>query len=112
MRATTTFRRSATAVSSTDLISLARDSAPSDSKQTSGPKSLLPWDFGGHSRYFTPESESLNNIGQIIVGDRSEVTLAPYEYNKEAGNYAYRSSIYYDPERHRDGDVVEREPEW
>ena len=80
--------------------------------ETSGTKSLLPWDFAGHSRYFTPESESLNNIGQIIVGDRGEVTEAGYEYDKQAGNYAYKSTIYYDPETHRDGEVVERKPEW
>lgn len=63
----------------------------------------------GHSRYYDPETESLNNLSQIVVGDLDEVTTAEYEEYIIADDSAV---THHDPESDRTPTTVERKPEW
>lgn len=61
--------------------------------------------FGDHSKYFDPDTESLHNIGQIVVGDHHEVRAAEHTYDPWWGPPQ-------DPEARRTPTTVPREPEW
>ncbi|MET0433236.1 MAG: alpha/beta hydrolase [Cellulomonas sp.] len=62
--------------------------------------------FGDHTKYFDPGTESLYNIGQIVVGDYDEVIAAEHSYDPW-----YDGPV--DPEATRDPQSFEgRRPEW
>jgi pimeloyl-ACP methyl ester carboxylesterase len=62
--------------------------------------------FDDHTKYFEPETESLYNIGQIVVGDYDEVLRAEHSYDP------WYDSVQ-DPEASRTPRAVEdRSPEW
>lgn len=73
-------------------------------ESTTRGQSLNP--FADHLKYFDPETESLFNIGQIVVGDDDEVLRADHTYDPW-----WWDPI--DPERDRQPTTVRREePEW
>jgi hypothetical protein len=62
--------------------------------------------FGDHTKYFDPDTESLYNIGQIVVGDYDEVLGAEHSYDPW-----YDGPV--DPEATRDPRSFDnRRPEW
>jgi hypothetical protein len=62
--------------------------------------------FGDHTKYFDQDTESLYNIGQIVVGDYDEVLGAEHSYDPW-----YDGPV--DPEATRDPRPLdERRPEW
>lgn len=62
--------------------------------------------FGDHTKYFDPDTESLYNIGQIVVGDYDQVLGAEHSYDPW-----YDGPV--DPEATRDPQSFDgRRPEW
>lgn len=62
--------------------------------------------FGDHTKYFDPDTESLYNIGQIVVGDYDQVLAAEHSYDPW-----YDGPV--DPEATRDPQSFDgRRPEW
>ena len=58
--------------------------------------------LGDHSLYFDLGTESLFNIGQIVVNDDTEVTLAKHT--------TLKNDHYWDPEYHREPAALSQEP--
>ncbi|MFF1528945.1 alpha/beta hydrolase [Cellulomonas sp. NPDC058312] len=61
--------------------------------------------FDDHTKYFNPGTESLYNIGQIVVGDYDEVLRAEHSYDP------WYDGVQ-DPEASRTPTSVDRRPEW
>lgn len=61
--------------------------------------------FDDHTKYFNPGTESLYNIGQIVVGDYDEVLRAEHSYDP------WYDGVQ-DPEAGRTPTSVDRRPEW
>jgi hypothetical protein len=61
---------------------------------------------GDHTKYFDPDTESLYNIGQVVVGDYDEVLRAEHSYDP------WYDGVQ-DPEASREPRAVaDRSPEW
>lgn len=61
--------------------------------------------IGDHTKYFDPNSESLFNVGQVVVGDYDEVLRADHSYDPWWGPPQ-------DPEAGRDPTEQQRRAEW